>query len=327
MKNTDVTALGEILIDFTEAGVSPSGEALYERNPGGAPANVAVAVARLGGRSAFIGKVGSDPFGSFLRLTLERFGVDVSGMRVSPSAHTPLAFVSLAPGGEHSFSFCRNPGADTELRADELDLASLGSTKILHVGSLSLTHESARHATLEAIGAVREAGGLVSYDPNWRPSLWPDKVEALDRMRGLVPLADIVKVSEEELELLYGIRAETKADLDRGAKMILDAGPRLALITLGEQGTYWSCGGEGDLVPAFISDAIDTTGAGDAFVGALLYRLTRSEASGNPFGRGYASMDSDVRFANATASVCVTRRGAIPAMPNLGEAMRVYGGA
>jgi fructokinase len=325
MKTIDVAALGEILIDFTEAGHSDSGAALYERNAGGAPANVAAAVARLGGRAAFIGKVGADPFGEFLSGTLKGLGVDASGLRVSADEHTTLAFVSLKSGGERSFSFCRNPGADSCLRADELDARILESAKILHVGSLSLTREPEREATFAAIRLARESGALISYDPNWRPALWRNRDEAVELMRRVVPLADIVKVSDEELKLLYGVEPESEADLERGAQAILSEGPRLALITLGDQGTYWSDSDSGDLVAAFASDAVDTTGAGDAFVGALLWRLTRPEAANEPLGRGAAAIAADVRFANAAAAVCVRRRGAIPAMANLREAMGVYG--
>lgn len=325
MKTIDVAALGEILIDFTEAGHSESGAALYERNAGGAPANVAAAVARLGGRAAFIGKVGADPFGEFLSGTLKGLGVDASGLRVSADEHTTLAFVSLKSGGERSFSFCRNPGADSCLRADELDARILESAKILHVGSLSLTREPEREATFAAIRLARESGALISYDPNWRPALWRNRDEAIELMRRVVPLADIVKVSDEELKLLYGVEPESEADLERGAQAILSEGPRLALITLGDQGTYWSDSDSGDLVAAFASDAVDTTGAGDAFVGALLWRLTRPEAANEPLGRGAAAIAADVRFANAAAAVCVRRRGAIPAMANLREAMGVYG--
>lgn len=325
VKTLDVTSLGEILIDFTEDGVSASGSVLYERNAGGAPANVAAAVARLGGKSAFIGKVGADPFGAFLRETLEDIGVDASALRVSERSHTTLAFVTLGKGGERSFSFCRNSSADTELRADELDARILDATRILHVGSLSLTCESARGATFAAIDQAKAAGALVSYDPNWRPALWESRDAACDLMGKIVPFADVVKVSEDELELLYGIKAQTEDDLERGARAILGRGPRLALITLGAQGTYWSTGKAGSLVSAFASDAVDTTGAGDAFVGALLWRLTRQEAADNPFGRESDSITADVRFANAAAAVCVRRRGAIPALPSFHETMHVYG--
>jgi fructokinase len=325
MKELDVTALGEILIDFTESGVSDSGGALYERNAGGAPANVAAAVARLGGKAAFVGKVGPDSFGTFLKDTLLSLGVDASGMRVSSGAHTTLAFVSIGLRGERSFSFCRSPGADTELRADELDSRPVESTRVLHVGSLSLTREPSRGATFAAIDRARASGALVSYDPNWRPALWDDREAARETMRRVVPLADIVKVSEEELELLYGIAPNAEDDLERGARAILESGPRLALVTLGDQGTFWSTASSAGLVSAFASDAVDTTGAGDAFVGALLWRLTRLDPSVDPFARDAASIAADVRFANAAAAVCVRRRGAIPALPSFHEAMRVYG--
>ncbi len=316
----DVTALGEILIDFTSAGISVAGQALFERNAGGAPANVAVAVTRLGGRSAFIGKTGADPFGRFLEKTLRDCGVHTSGMRVDPAQHTTLAFVSLSDSGERTFSFCRNPGADTTLSADELDLSILQNTRILHIGSLSLTHKPCRSATRSAIECVRQAGGLISYDPNWRASLWPDRASALTMMLSLMPLADIVKVSDEELELLYGT-----ADLQAGAQMILDQGPSLVLITLGKKGAFFKTRTASGTVPAPPVNVIDTTGAGDSFIGGMLTRI--AQAGEKPFERPESDFIADLNFANAVASLCVMKRGAIPAIPTLNAVASFLRGA
>ncbi len=323
MKERCVTALGEVLIDFTEAGLSLSGQALYERNPGGAPANVAVAVARLGGRSAFIGKTGADGFGAFLRETLSAAGVETGGMRVSSDQHTTLAFVSLAPNGERTFSFARNPGADTRLSGDELDARLIETARFLHVGSLSLTHEPSRGATLRAIGLARAAGTLVSYDPNWRGALWPDEKTGVDAMRSLMPLSDMVKVSDAELSLLYGASTDSLLGLSAGAREILDAGPSLVLVTLGPAGVFFKTDSAEGVVGAADVPVADTTGAGDSFVGALLFRLSAAADRGeDPFRRESAALEADLRFANAVASLCVTRRGAIPAMPSLEETER-----
>ena len=202
MKHYDVAVLGEALIDFTEYGTVDGGGRLFEQNPGGAPANVACAVSRLGGRAAFLGKVGADMHGRFLRDTLAGEGVDVSGMVLDESVFTTLAFVALSGTGERSFSFARKPGADTCLRREEVCKDVLENCGILHVGSLSLTDEPARSATLWAVEQVRARGGAVAYDPNYRASLWRDEESARKQMRSLVPMADYIKISDEETELL-----------------------------------------------------------------------------------------------------------------------------
>lgn len=319
MKTIDVTALGEILIDFTSAGLSSAGQALYERNAGGAPANVAVAVSRLGGKAAFVGKTGSDSFGSFLKETLAASGVETNGMRVDNSQHTTLAFVTLSSGGERTFSFCRNPGADTQLAESDLDGDLLDATKFLHVGSLSLTHEPARSATLAAIARVKKSGGCISYDPNWRAPLWHDREQGLAAMKSVFPYADIVKVSDEELGLLFGCDAGTNEGLAAGAAKIMEFGARLVLVTLGARGVYYrTLSGDG-IVAAQKVSVVDTTGAGDSFVGGLLYRLSREARGLDAALSDAAALEKDLAFANAVASICVTRRGAIPAMPTINE--------
>ncbi len=306
-----VVCLGEILVDFTSVGISDAGQPLYECNPGGAPANVAAAVARLGGRSAFIGTVGSDPFGVFLRTALVNCGVDVRGLGVCAEHHTTLAFVNLAPDGERSFSFCRSPGADTTLSPESLDPDLLTGCRFLHVGSLSLTREPARSATMAAIERVRASGGLICVDPNWRPNLWPDRDTGIRAMKSLVQHADILKVSDEELPLLTGT-----SDPEYGARLLLQQGPSLVLVTLGKDGAFVSSAADSFRVPAPEVSVLDTTGAGDSFVGGLLFRLSLME---DPLHSDSGALRSAVAFANAVAALCVTRRGAISALPDLQE--------
>ena len=316
MKTFDVTALGEILIDFTPAGISPAGQILYERNPGGAPANVAAAVARLGGRSAFIGKTGNDVFGRFLRETLDAHGIETRGLQTAEGHPTTLAFVTLTPDGERDFSFYRNPAADTQITPGELDGPLLQGSRFLHVGSLSLTHEPARAATLSAIERVKAAGGCISYDPNWRALLWESRETGIRAMKSLLPAADVVKVSDEELALLFG-----SEDCSLGAARILAEGARLVLVTLGAKGVFYKTPTLEGRVEGPAVQAVDTTGAGDAFVGGLLYRLSRAPADADPLARTQGELEQDLRFANAVASLCVRKRGAIPAMPALQEVL------
>ncbi|MCR5763824.1 MAG: carbohydrate kinase [Treponema sp.] len=313
MKKYDVVALGEILIDFTYSGTNADGKKLYEENPGGAPANCVSAVVKLGGKGAFIGMTGHDSFGEDIRAVLNELNVDTSGMRYSDTQHTTLAFVSLAPNGERTFSFCRNPGADTQIKPEDLDTAMLEQARILHIGSLSLTDEPAKSTTMAAIETVRKAGGLISYDPNYRANLWHGRQDAIPLMKSIFPMADSVKVSDEELALLFG----KDISYEEGAKEILSLGPSLVMITLGSKGVYYAAkqGFCGELGVPKVKVA-DTTGAGDSFNGGLLYRLTRRE---NPLDFTKEEIEKDISFANAVASLCVTKRGAIPALPTLAE--------
>ncbi len=315
-KEIDVTTLGEILIDFTFAGKNSDGKKLFEENPGGAPANCAVAISRLGGKSAFVGMTGFDSFGEDLKSTLQEQGVDVSGMRKTQAQHTTLAFVSLDSKGERNFSFCRNPGADTQLSPSDLDENLLLKSRILHIGSLSLTDEPAKSATLKAIEIAKKSGAYISYDPNYRAALWGSRSDAIPLMKSILPFSDMVKVSDEELALLYGKEISAEA----GAKEILSCGAKLVLVTLGSKGVYYatktqSLESSGTLGVPDVK-VVDTTGAGDSFTGGLLYRLTRRE---NPFSYTKAELEKDIAFANAVASLCVTKRGAIPALPCLSD--------
>jgi len=306
----DVTAIGEILIDLTQTGVNEAGVPQFSANPGGAPANVAVAAARLGAKTAFLGKVGSDAFGAYLRRVLADNGVDSRGLR-SGDLFTSMAIVSVDETGERSFRFVR--GADRELPPEGVDEDEVLGSKILHFGSVSLTAGLSRNATIFAARTAHRRGGLVSYDPNYRPALWRTKRDALEWMTLPLPLVDVIKLSDEELPLL----TET-GDLEEGSRRLEKQGVALVMITLGERGTFCRWRGETFTVPAFPTRVADTNGAGDTFMGAVLHRLCRR--GGKPLeGLELAELREIVAFANRAASLTCSRSGAIPAMPTLAE--------
>ena len=271
-------------------------------NPGGAPANVAVAAARLGAQTAFCGKVGRDGFGSYLSQVLQENGVNVSGLHTSKTP-TTMAVVTLSQEGERSFRFVR--GADVELCPEEIDIRSLANTKVLHFGSVSLTAGAARSATIFAARQARQQGVLVSYDPNYRASLWESEEDAVEWMRNPLPLVDLIKLSEEELPLLTSQHLE-------------DSGIPLVLIPMGEKGAFYLCQGATGLGPGVTTTVADTNGAGDTFLGAALSRLT---ARGDrPLEKLTAEeLEKVLTFANRAASITCSRSGAIPAMPTLDE--------
>lgn len=308
----DVTALGEVLIDFTEAGVSEAGQALFERNPGGAPANVLVALERLGHPTAFLGKVGDDMHGAFLRATLEREGIDCSGLISDPEAFTTLAFVALGEGGERAFSFARKPGADTRLAPEELARDVIERSRVFHVGSLSLTDEPARTATHEALACARAAGCVLSYDPNYRANLWPSAEAAVAQMRSIVPQVDLMKLSDEECALIAGT-----PDPEEAAARILAMGPKVVAVTLGAAGAYVRCTEGGVAVAGFPSEVADTTGAGDSFWGGFLAAFC--ESGRVPDEVTLEDAAAFARFGNAVAALCVRGRGGIPSMPARAE--------
>lgn len=306
----DIVALGESLIDFTPGGSNDLGMQLFACNPGGAPANVLAMYAKLGGDTAFIGKVGDDDFGHFLRNTMKNAGIDVSALVLTKQARTTLAFVQLTDQGDRSFSFYRKPGADVLLRADEVDIETLAHCKVFHFGAVSLTDEPCRSATIYAARVAQKAGAIISYDPNYRPLLWDDPAQAKKEMLAALPLADIIKVSEEEMELLTGC-----TDLNAGATALARYGAVLVLVTLGPKGAYYRAPSGSGLLPTYDVDTIDTTGAGDAFLGALLWCLKDKSAE------ALAAMPKQeweraVAFANAAGSLTTTKKGAIPAMPD-----------
>jgi fructokinase len=302
-----VLTLGELLIDFVaeQRGVTLGEARTFLKAPGGAPANVAVGVARLGVTSGFIGKVGDDPFGRHLAAVLAEHGVDVSQIRFDDEARTALAFVSLTPEGERDFMFYRHPSADMRHRPDEIDEEAIRAARILHVGSISLIGESAERATRHAVRVAREAGTLVSYDPNLRLPLWPSPDVAAEAMRSLLEHADVVKVSDEELLFLTG------GDDEDAARSLWRDGWQLLLVTRGESGVDYLLPEHAGSVPGYSVEVHDTTGAGDAFTAAVLAAIVETQGTlDDP-----ALLERALRRANAFAALTVTRPGAIPGMP------------
>ncbi len=309
MEMFDVTSLGELLIDFTPSG--SQGE--FIRNPGGAPANVLAALARLGRRTGFIGKVGDDQFGRYLKQVLDENDIDTGGLLFSPDVRTTLAFVHLDAEGDRSFSFYRNPGADMMIEAAEVNKEMVKHTRIFHFGSLSLTDDPARGATLEAVRYARECGTIVSYDPNYREKLWKSEEEAVRWMKEGMRHADIVKLSEEEFRLLAG-----DMSMEEGSSFLADqfAIP-LLLVTLGSEGSYYRYGRESGQIGSFKVDAADSTGAGDCFMGSFLHQFLQSGLMPGELNR--EKLEDMVLYANAAAALSVTGKGAIPSMPRPAE--------
>ena len=308
---TDITTIGEVLIDLTQSGWTEQGIPRFDANPGGAPANLAVAASRLGARTAFIGRVGRDSFGDYLRRCLAENGVDVSGLSVDEKERTTLAVVALDEKGERTFSFYRDPSADVNLSMAHVPLERLGSTKVLHFGSVSLTAEPARTATLEAARTAKASGAWVSYDPNYRASLWSDEETAIRNMLGPLPLVDILKVSDEELPLLTGI-----ADPAEGSARLVEQGVRLVLVTLGAHGAFYRFDGHTGHVPGVPCQVGDTNGSGDTFFGAALSQLVKLNSLDE---LTVPELERILAFANKAASITTSRHGAIPAMPTLQE--------
>jgi len=304
----DVTALGELLIDFTPCGVSAAGQRLFEQNPGGAPANVLTALSKCGKKTAFIGKVGKDMHGAFLKSVLQENDICTEGLVEDDDVFTTLAFVALSETGERSFSFSRKPGADTCLTAEELRKDIIGGSRIFHIGSLSLTAEPAKNATIKALEIAKENGCVISYDPNYRAPLWESRETAIEGMRSVLPYVDVMKLSDEETELLTG-----EVDPETAATLLLDKGIAIVAVTLGAEGAL-VCTKEGSVkVPGYKVNMVDTTGAGDSFWGGFLNQLLESGKKPQDISLKEAAQFAD--FGNAVASLCVEKRGAIPAMP------------
>lgn len=311
----DVTALGELLIDFTPSGISAGGQRLFEQNPGGAPANVLAALNKCGLKTAFLGKVGNDMHGHFLQETLEQAGIYCKGLIVDDSVFTTLAFVALNDKGERSFSFARKPGADTMLRPEELDLQILQNSRVFHVGSLSLTDEPVKSATHFALKTAKENGSIISYDPNYRAPLWNSKEDAIREMRSVLEYVDVMKISDEETSLLTPESAPEKA-----AAYLIQHGVPLVAVTLGAEGAYVCTKEGGQVVPGFNSKVVDTTGAGDSFWGGFLYKLV--DSGKKPCDVTLSEAVEFARFGNAVASLCVEKRGGIPGIPVLEDVLQ-----
>lgn len=309
----DVIAIGELLIDFTP--VQINGENGFLPKPGGAPANVAVAVSRLGGSSAFIGKVGKDQFGQFLKNTLDNERVDTYGLVMDDNVPTTLAFVHLDERGDRSFSFYRNHCADTMLSVNELDLSLIRQSKILCFGSVCLTESPVKKSVLYSAEYAKNNNILVSFDPNYRPFLWNSEKEAASAIREGLPFADIIKVSGEEMELITG-----EKDLAAGTKALLKYGAKLVVVTLGSDGAFFRYGDYTAALPTIEVPVIDTNGAGDAFFGGLLYQITRVD---KPLEQDKTKIMNMIEFANIVGALTTTKHGAISAIPTIDEVLAI----
>lgn len=317
----DIVALGELLIDFLSTGRSGRGSLQFEANPGGAPCNVLAAAGRLGCRTAFIGKVGQDFFGRLLKKTLEEEHIDSAGLVMTPDFFTTLAFVTLDETGNRNFSFSRKNSADVMLREDEVPVAMIRDSRMFHCGTLSLTDETCRRATVKALDAAKGCGTVISVDPNLREPLWPDEESARTAMKTVLHYADIVKMSDYEVNFLYGCE-----DLEGNtARLLSRCGMKLLFVTCGKDGAYCCYGGRKIYSPCFSEvKTVDTTGAGDAFCGAALSFLLNRGLSLDGLTDG--DCRRLLRYASAAASLATTKYGAIPAMPTDAEIRALLGG-
>ena len=312
MKSYDVVALGELLIDFTENGVSGQGNPIYEANPGGAPCNVLAMLNKAGRKTAFIGKVGQDIFGNRLKATLDGVGIDTSNLIIDEEARTTLAFVETFPDGDRDFSFYRNPGADMMLRKEDVHEDLIRDTKIFHFGTLSMTHDGVREATKYAIGLAKESGAVISFDPNLRPPLWKTLDDAKVQVSYGLSKCDVLKISDNEIQWFTG-----EEDYDAGiAKLRSEYDIPLILLSMGRDGSraYYK-----DLrveaKPFLQESTIETTGAGDTFGACCLHFVLKY---------GLDALDVEklsemLTFANAAASIVTTRKGALRVMPEVEE--------
>ena len=307
-KSIDVTALGELLIDFTENGISGQGNPLLEANPGGAPCNVLAMLQRLGKKTAFIGKVGDDMFGKQLTEAVTEVGIDIRNLVVDPEVHTTLAFVHTYPDGDRDFSFYRNPGADMMLAKSEIQTDLIRDSRIFHYGTLSSTHEGVREATRYAVDVAREAGCIISFDPNLRPPLWKSLDDAKAEIEYGFAHCDVLKISDNEVEFMCGT-----TDYDEGARMLKEKyNIPLIMITLGKDGSrayYKDIRAEGK--PFLTDKTIETTGAGDTFCGSSLNYILENGL--NDLTK--EKLTEMLNFANAAASLVTTRKGALRVMP------------
>lgn len=305
-----ITALGELLIDFTPAGLSQNNNRLFEQNPGGAPANVLTAVVKQGGKGALISCVGNDAFGHELFETISELGIGTQGIQFTDEAATTLAFVTLSESGDRSFSFFRNPGADQKIKKENLNTRQIDSCQIFHFGSLSLSDEPSRSAALFAADYAQKEGKIVSYDPNWRAPLWKSQQAGIEGMKLGLKYANILKLSSEELNLL----SDTN-DLEAGTDFLKRQYPSIMLIvvTLGSKGCFYRFDKLTGTLPTYNTKVVDTTGAGDAFWGAFLVKIADNAEC--LYNKNQMELEQYLDWANASGSLCAEGRGAIPSIP------------
>ena len=305
----DVVALGELLIDFTENGFSEQHNPLFEANPGGAPCNVLAMLAKLGKKTAFIGKVGDDMFGAQLRTVAEEAGICMDALAVDRQTRTTLAFVKTLAGGDRDFSFYRNPGADMMLASEDIPPDMIANTRIFHFGTLSLTHEPVRSATQKAVALAKAAGAIISFDPNLRPPLWDSLEEAREQIAWGLGQCDVLKIADNELEFMTG-----ETNFNKGAAILQEQYPDIWMlnVTAGAEGSYSYYKGLQAFQPALkLGRTIETTGAGDTFCACVLnFILENGLYDLNEF-----ALNQMLRFANAAAYLVTTKKGAIRSMP------------
>ena len=312
----DVVALGELLIDFATVSTDTDGYPTMAAHPGGAPANFLAALTKFGAKTALIGKVGSDTFGKLLLDTLEKAGIDTRGMVVTDDVFTTLAFVTFDAHGDRDFAFSRKPGADTCLCFEEIDLSLIDEAKVFHFGTLSLTHEPARTATQKCVAYAKSKGKLITYDPNLRKPLWADLNEAREQLIWGLHQADVVKISDEEMEFLFGLSPEAGA-----AHILEDFGVKLVFVTCGANGCFFKNANAEGHVPSLSNiSVIDTTGAGDIFGGSALRKLLQTGKS--PETLNEAELRDIVTFACTAAGLSTTRSGGISSVPDYGEVLK-----
>ena len=308
--------IGELLIDFvsTTPDVTLAEAPGFVKAPGGAPANVAVGLAKLGVDAGFIGKVGADAFGDFLREVLQQNSVDTAYLIAGETSRTTLAFVATRSDGMKDITFYRHPGADIQLSPDEIDIGYIQSAELFHYGSVSLSHSPSREATLHAIRSAKAGKARLSYDPNLRLMLWDDADAAKYWIWEVMHYADVVKISEEEWEFVTG-----DADLEQGIERILGLGVKLLVVTLGERGCYYTNGFADGFVDGFTVDVVDTLGAGDAFVAAMLAQLRQYM---DLTALEQKQLDPIMRYANAAGALATEKVGVIPSLPTPSEIER-----
>ena len=310
-KNFDVIALGELLIDFTMNGQSEQGNNMFEACPGGAPCNVLALLNKMGKKTAFLGKVGQDQFGTLLKDTITEVGIDSTRLVMDPEVNTTLAFVHTFPDGDREFSFYRNPGADMMLSESDVDPEFIGQAKIFHFGTLSMTHDGVRAATKKAVQAARENGCLISFDPNLRPPLWSSLELAKEQMEYGFGMCDILKISDNEIQFVSG-----KEDYDEGIAYLQEKYQiPLILLTMGRDGSRAYYKGMRVQRPGFSVKAIETTGAGDTFCGSSLTYILEHDFD----SLTEEQLGEMLTFANAAAAIVTTKKGAIRSMPEREE--------
>ena len=311
----DVVALGELLIDFATLSVDESGYPTMAAHPGGAPANFLAALTKFGAKTALLGKVGTDAFGKMLTGTLQKAGIETKGLVYDDNQFTTLAFVTFDDHGDREFSFSRKPGADTCLTFEELNLSLIDEAKVFHFGSLSLTDEPARSATYRAVAYAKEQGKLITYDPNLRKPLWRDLEEAKKQLIWGLRQADVVKISDEEVEVLFGLGVEAGADY-----LLKNFGIKLVFVTCGADGCFFKNAKAQGKVPCLPGiHVIDTTGAGDIFGGSAIWKVLQTGAA--PEDLDEAQLLEVVRFACTSAGLSTTRSGGISSIPSYEEVL------